>query len=115
LVISTIYLINGGFCNYTFHTKWGWKLFARKGNRNIAVAAVARKLLVQVWHLLSGNPPEALETDKSLAIKLNKLAVTLGKEQRAGISLPASLTDCVNHLRERICAPSAAPPQESPA
>ena len=95
--------------------KWGWKLFARKGNRNIAVAAVARKLLVQVWHLLSGNPPEALETDKSLTIKLNKLAVTLGKGQRAGISLPASLTDCVNHLRERIGAPSAAPPQESPA
>lgn len=95
--------------------KWGWKLFARKGNRNIAVAAVARKLLVQVWHLLSGNPPEALETDKSLTIKLNKLAVTLGKGQRAGISLPASLADCVNHLRERIGAPSAAPPQESPA
>ena len=40
--------------------KWGWKLFARKGNRNTAVAAVARKLLVQVWHLLSGNPPTAL-------------------------------------------------------
>ncbi|MES2570179.1 MAG: hypothetical protein V4710_09015 [Verrucomicrobiota bacterium] len=28
--------------------KWGWKLFARKGARNIAVAAVARKLVVQV-------------------------------------------------------------------
>lgn len=95
--------------------KWGWKLFARKGNRNIAVAAVARKLLVQVWHLLSGHPPEALETNKSLTLKLHKLAVTLGKELRVGISLPASLTDCVNHLRERIGAPSAAPPQESPA
>ena len=88
------------------------KLFARKGNRNIAVA---RKLLVQVWHLLSGNPPEALETDKSLTLKLHKLAVTLGKELRVCISLPASLTDCVNQLRERIGAPSAAPPQESPA
>jgi len=95
--------------------KWGWKLFARKGNRNIAVAAVARKLLVQVWHLLSGHPPEALETNKSLTLKLHKLAVTLGKELRVGISLPASLTDCVKHLRERISAPTATPPQESPA
>lgn len=31
--------------------QWGWKLFARKGHRHVAVAAVARKLLVQVWHL----------------------------------------------------------------
>ena len=58
--------------------QWGWKLFARKGNRNVAVAAVARKLLVQVWHMLSGNPPTALETDKSFTLKLHKLAVILG-------------------------------------
>ena len=36
------------------------KLFARKGNRNLAVAAVTRKLLIQVCHILSGNPPTAL-------------------------------------------------------
>ena len=46
--------------------QWGWKLFARKGHRHIAVAAVARKLVVQVWHLLSGNPPLALEANKTL-------------------------------------------------
>jgi transposase len=44
-------------CRATALGQWGWKLFARKGNRNVAVAAVARKLLVQVWHMLSGNPP----------------------------------------------------------
>ena len=60
----------------------GWKLFARKGNRNVAVAALARKLLVQVWHMLSGNPPTALETDKSFTLKLHKLAVVLGKPLR---------------------------------
>lgn len=43
------------------------KLFARKSRRNIAVAAVARRPLVQVGHTLMGNPPEALETDKSFA------------------------------------------------
>lgn len=95
--------------------KWGWKLFARKGQRNIAVAAIARKLLVQVWHLLTGNPPEALETDKSLATKLKKLAVALGKNIRAELSLPNNIPDCVNQLRERIGAPNIEPSQASPA
>jgi transposase len=95
--------------------KWGWKLFARKGQRNIAVAAVARKMLVQVWHLLIGNPPEGIETDKSLTTKLKKLAVALGKNLRAELSLPPKLADCVSHLRERICVPTGETPQPSPA
>jgi hypothetical protein len=82
--------------------KWGWKLFARKGNRNIAVAAVARKLLVQVWHLLSGNPPVALEPDKSFATKIQKLCVILGKKMRAELQLPSNLADCVQLLQTRI-------------
>ncbi len=81
---------------------WGWKLFARKGARNIAVAAIARKLLVQVWHLLSGNPPVALEPDKSLAVKLMKLAVVLGKALRKEMSLPATLGDCPAHFYTHI-------------
>ena len=82
--------------------QWGWKLFARKGERNLAVAAVARKLVVQVWHLLSGNPPAALEANKSLAIKLQKLAVTLGKSLRAQMGLPSNLKDCILELQKRI-------------
>lgn len=79
--------------------KWGWKLFARKGNRNVAVAAVARKLLVQVWHELSGNPPTALEEDKSFSLKLKKLAVMLGKALRKQLELPDRLDACVRHLQ----------------
>jgi transposase len=82
--------------------KWGWKLFARKGQRNIAVAAVARKLLVQVWHTLSGNPPTALEEDKSLTTKLKKLTVTLGKALRADLGLPGNLDACILHLQSQI-------------
>ncbi|MEO5916339.1 MAG: IS110 family transposase [Luteolibacter sp.] len=81
---------------------WGWKIFARKGQRNIAVTAVARKLLVQVWHLLTGNAPVELEPGKSLATKLQKLAVTLGKKLRAELSLPANLAACVLHLQTQI-------------
>lgn len=86
--------------------QWGWKLFARKGNRNIAVAAVARKLLVQVWHVLSGNPPTLLEPNKSLAIKLQKLVVVLGKDLRAELGLPSKLAECIKQLQLRILAES---------
>jgi transposase len=86
--------------------KWGWKLFARKGHRNIAVAAVARKLAVQVWHLLMGNPPTALEANQSLTTKLRKLAVVLGKDLRGQLDLPDTLEQCVAELRRRILEPT---------
>jgi transposase len=88
--------------------QWGWKLFARKGHRHIAVSAVARKLVVQVWHLLSGNPPVILEPNKSLALKMRKLAVLLGKSLRVQVGLPANLKDCTQQLQERILCPGPA-------
>jgi transposase len=96
--------------------QWGWKLFARKGNRNVAVAAIARKLLVQVWHLLHGNPPLALESDTSFRIKLQKLAVALGSTLRTGIGLGKTLEDTVKTLLLRCQThpePSASP-RETP-
>ena len=92
--------------------QWGWKLFARKGNRNVAVAAIARKLLVQVWHLLHGNPPLALESDTGFRIKLQKLAVALGSTLRTGIGLGKTLEDTVKTLLSRCQThpePSASP------
>jgi transposase len=82
--------------------KWGWALFARKGQRNIAVVAVARKLAVQVWHLLKGHPPTQLESDQSLTLKLERLLVSLGKALRQQLGLPAQIKDCVQELRRRI-------------
>ena len=58
--------------------KWGWKL-AMKKNRNVAVAAVARKLTVAIWHLLKGHFTELLEMSKHLQTKLLYLATLLGK------------------------------------
>lgn len=86
---------------HTLLGQWGWKLFARKGNRNVAVAAVARKLVVQVWHMLHGNPPTALETDKSFRLKLHKLAVVLGTAERRKTGLGQSLSDAVLALLQR--------------
>ena len=92
------------FCAWAPPPSWangGWKLFARKGNRNVAVAAVARKLLVQVWHMLSGNPPTALETHKSFTLKLHKLAVVLGASLRRELRLGDTLPACIQTLRSR--------------
>lgn len=89
--------------------QWGWKLFARKGSRNVAVAAIARKLVVQVWHLLQGNPPIALESDKSFRLKLQKLAVALGTALRRQSGLGESLPQTVETLLHRClsnCQPS---------
>lgn len=96
---------------HTVLGQWGWKLFARKGNRNVAVAAVARKLLVQVWHMLQGNPPAALESDKSFRLKLQKLAVVLGTSVRRKAGLGQSLTDSVNTLLKRCITIDSPIPQ----
>ena len=88
--------------------QWGWKLFARKGQRNIAVAAVARKLLVQVWHMLQGNAPTALESDKTFKTKITKLAVSLGTALRQQLDLGRSLQECVSLLARRAIPLQAA-------
>ena len=82
--------------------KWGWKLFARKGQRNIAVVAIARKMVVQVWHQLKGNTPTAAEPGKSVAVKLKKLTVLLGKKLRAELALPCTLKDCLAHFLKEL-------------
>jgi hypothetical protein len=76
-----------------------WKLLARKGNRNVAVAAIVRRLAVQVWHLLSGDPPEALEASKSLDLKL-------GKPLRQPLHLPPETKDCIRHFHQMILSPT---------
>ncbi|NET62285.1 MAG: IS110 family transposase [Symploca sp. SIO2E6] len=82
--------------------KWGWKLFARKGYRNVAVAAVARKLATQVWHLLKGNKPELLESSKKREVKLGKLLTTLGKSLRVELGLPEKTAEGIKHLDQFI-------------
>jgi transposase len=59
--------------------KWGWKLTMKK-ERTIAVAAVARKLTVAIWHLLKGHFTALVELDKHLETKLLKIATVLGTE-----------------------------------
>jgi transposase len=58
---------------------WGWKLTLKK-SRNIAAAAVARKLATAIWYLLKGHFTPMVELDNHLRTKLMKIATVLGKE-----------------------------------
>ena len=82
--------------------KWGWKLFARKGNRNIAVVAVARKLSTQVWHLLMGNTPTFLESSKSRNLKYGKMLTQLGKAARVRLGLTGTTVNAIRLLNQRM-------------
>lgn len=58
--------------------QWGKKLLARKGSVNLAVAAIARKLVVAVWHLLMGRWTALEEIDTKLALKVGKVIRSVG-------------------------------------
>ena len=82
--------------------KWGMALMIRKGNRNIAVAAVARKMAMQVWHLLMGNKAEWLEPSKSRATKFTKLLGTIGRKTRKTLGLPGTNAECIQLFNQLI-------------
>ena len=73
---------------------WGWKLLVRK-NRQMAVAAVARKLAVAIWHLLKGHYSALLEASDHLVTKLYKIATVIGKEalKEMGFANRSEFTD----------------------
>jgi hypothetical protein len=68
-----------------------YQRLARRIGDHKAITAVARKLLVAVWHLLmhggDGAPTAALLSPQQLAAKFLRLAGRLTKEQRRGLRL----------------------------
>jgi transposase len=57
--------------------KWGLLVSLRRGTNRAAVA-VARKLVVSVWHVMRGHWSVVEEANQTLIFKLNKLATELG-------------------------------------
>lgn len=91
-------------CRHSEIGKWGWRLFARRGHRNIAIAGVARKLVVQIWHILQNRPATEQETPRSFQLKIQKLALTLGKDLRREMQMGETLADATKLLLAR-CRP----------
>jgi transposase len=67
-----------------------WKqLFARlerRIGRNKAIVAIARKLLVVIWHVLSARVADRQADPAKVALKMMTWAWKLGAEQRAGLT-----------------------------
>jgi transposase len=59
--------------------KWGRKLLAKKGIKNLAVGAVARKLTVAVWYLMMGRWTALEEIDQRLALKVSGMMGSVGR------------------------------------
>lgn len=60
--------------------RWAVALKMRKGN-NIAVAALARKLVVSVWYLLKGFFTPLTELTDHLKVKMRKIASEIGRRR----------------------------------
>src|SRR5437867_7648151 len=60
--------------------KWGKKLLAKKGSVNLAVAAIARKLVVAIWYLMMGRWTPLEQIDARLAMKVSKILTAVGPE-----------------------------------
>jgi len=58
--------------------QWGKKLLGRKGEINLVVAAIARKLTVAVWYLLMGRWTPLEEIDERLARKIGTMLSQVG-------------------------------------
>ena len=58
--------------------KWGKKLLAKKGSIKLAVAAIARKLVVAVWYLMMGRWTPLEEIDIRLSRKVSKIITNVG-------------------------------------
>ena len=70
------------------HWKEQYQRLARRKPANKATVAIARKLLVVVWHVLTECMADRKADEEMVAFKLMMWAWKLGKERRAGLTTP---------------------------
>ncbi len=60
--------------------QWARKLMARKSAKNLAVAALARKLAVAIWYVMMGRWTQLEEVEKALQTKIGKIIGAVGND-----------------------------------
>jgi hypothetical protein len=95
-------------CGQTPLAKWGKKLLASKGEKNLAVAAIARKLTVSVWYLMMGRWTPLEEIEPRLEIKLGKIIGQIGakKLEQLGQTRQALRQAAHQTLKARVHQPA---------
>jgi transposase len=64
-----------------------FRRIAKKKNRNVAVVAVAHKLVVLAWHILKNNEPYRYAQSKTLEAKLSRLRIlATGRKRKGGLA-----------------------------
>lgn len=61
-----------------------FRRIATKKNRNVAVVAVAHKLVVLAWHMLNNNEPYRYAQPRTVEAKLNRLRILATHKKRKG-------------------------------
>jgi transposase len=90
-------------CSKTPLAQWGKKLLARKGQINLVVAAMARKLVVAAWYLMQGRWTPLEEIDARLQIKITKMIGQVGTKglQQLGQTRKALREEAQQSLKRR--------------
>ncbi len=106
---------------------WGRRLMARKGSRNLAAAAVARRLVVATWYLMKGQWDKVQTLDRALTLKLGKMLSKIGPEgfKKLGKSRRTLRNEAIELFKtgrtdyvdppHRAKAQQLPPPEKSPA
>jgi hypothetical protein len=80
---------------------WGKRLLARKGQINLVVAAIARKLTVALWYLMMGRYTPLVQIDERLVRKVGRMISSVGQPglQRLGKTRQAYRQDIYHTLK----------------
>jgi transposase len=63
-----------------------FRRIAKKKNRNVAVVAVAHKLVILAWHILKNNEPYRYAQPRTLQAKLSRLRIlATGRKRKGGL------------------------------
>lgn len=71
---------------YSPHWKADFKRLASRMPENVAIVAIARKLLVVIWHVLTRQVPDKYADPERVAAKFMHWSWALTEEQRHGLS-----------------------------
>ncbi len=106
-------------CSQNSLAQWGRKLLARKGQKNLAVAAIARRLTVAVWYLMMGRWTPMQELDTRLKQKVGKVISQVGAEglKKLGKKRTEFRQEVFQRLESKPvpATPTVALPKPSPA
>jgi transposase len=85
------------------NSDWGRKLLGRKSEVSLVVAALARKLITQVWYSLMGRTKPMEEVSKPMSQKIGKIISRIGTEglKKLGITRKDAREQALEILRTR--------------